>query len=79
MLICSALEPSELVVAVFTPETVRLRRVIRWIIRVRQIIRHDLIIVEGQSARLYPPVFPSILTDFEDGLSVSDIYNPSLV
>ena len=42
MLICSALEPSELVVAVFTPETVRLRRVIRWIIRVRQIIRHDL-------------------------------------
>ena len=42
MLICSALEPSELILVVFTPETVRLGRVIRWIIRIRQIIRHDL-------------------------------------
>ena len=51
-----------------------MKRVIRWVIRVRQIIHlnlkmeRSLIILDGQSAWLYPSVFPSILTDFERGL-----------
>ena len=52
-----------------------MKRVIRWVIRVRQIIHLNLkmelslIILDGQSAWLYPSVFPSILTDCERGLS----------
>ena len=61
---------------------IRLRRVrgIRWIIRVRQIKINTsksengtVLILDGQSAWLYPSVFPSILTDFQDGLSVSSV------
>ena len=32
-----------------------------------------VLILDGQSAWLYSPVFPSILTDFEDGLSVTNV------
>ena len=32
-----------------------------------------VLILKGQSAWLYPSVFPSILMDFEDGLSVSSV------
>ena len=56
------------------------RRIIRWIIRVRQIKINTsksengtVLILDGQSAWLYPSVFPSILTDFQDGLSVSSV------
>ena len=63
-------------------QIIRLRRVrgIRWIIRVRQIKINTsksengtVLILDGQSAWLYPSVFPSILTDFQDGLSVSSV------
>ena len=61
----------------------RLRRVIRWIIRVRRQIIHLNLKVERsyvrldarQSAWLYPSVFPSILTDAKDGLSVKTANN----
>ena len=41
--------------------------------KVRRIVHAKLRLkLDGQSAWLYPSVFPAILTDFEDGLSVSD-------
>ena len=59
-----------------------MRRVIRGIIHARQIIRLNLKIELSEfwmDNSIYPSVFPPILTDFDDRLSVSDGYSVSSV